>query len=455
MAKLSKWMKNNLNIGIRGSLDETIKALLLLGPPIKKTNVTSEQKINALQSSLKDILKNDKVLREEYKPLNSWLNGDEIKKINEKNLITENQFYYNFKKAIFFSSIIQQAISGLSDHKFKKKMQASRNVVDVQEIKKNETLNVEDPEKQEIGLKIEKRRDLELDQEKVSEKEKCHQPQIPQRFSFSESEQGAYVEPILGYVEKALSKYIKKHEKYIPSETIEKFMKTCYHRHLNYPSKIDLGGLLTFLTSNISLFKNGKSGQPLFHGRYRLNPSELFKSFKIEARDQNAHAITQKYGRWNDETLQRISTLSLEVVICLGVQDVQDEYKKLLEIRKQFDSELTKRLVSTAKEKSVLIDSKLDELTDFTLDIMNQLESSEKELKRIVQMAISKDELYLNVLRSINAKQDEDTRIEKFTKIMNILFEMKLKQKRMKADDNSKSNERKKVEVEVLNKSVE
>ncbi|CAG8727659.1 14482_t:CDS:2, partial [Funneliformis caledonium] len=420
MTKLSKWMKNNLNIGIRGSLDETIKALLLLGPPIKKTNVTSEQKINALQTSLKGILKNDKALREEYKPLNSWLNGDEIKKINEKNLITENQFYYNFKKAIFFSSIIQQAISGLSDHEFKKKMQAN----------------------------------LELDQEKVSEKEKYHQPQIPQRFSFSESEQGAYVEPILGYVEKALSKYIKKHEKYIPSETIEKFMKTCYHRHLNYPSKIDLGGLLTFLTSNISLFKNGKSGQPLFHGRYRLNPSELFKSFKIEARDQNAHAITQQYGRWNDETLQRISTLSLEVVICLGVQDVQDEYNKLLEIRKQFDSELTKRLVSTAKEKSVLIDSKLDELTDFTLDIMNQLESSEKELKRIVQMAISKDELYLNVLRSINEKQDEDTRIEKFTKIMNILFEMKLKQKSMKADDNSKSNERKKDEVEVLNKSV-
>ncbi|CAI2169755.1 12123_t:CDS:2 [Funneliformis geosporum] len=436
MVKLSKWIKNNLNISIRNTLDETIKALLLLDPPINKKTVASEQ-TNVLRNTLKDLLHRNKDLQEEYKPiLNTWRNDNKKKNINEKNLQINEKFLSNFKRAIFFSSVIQHAIGGLSNDEIKKEFQERRNVVDEQKVEHNETLIVKDPEiGQEVDLEIKMGRDLELKQEN---KEKSHQLQIPQRFSFSESEQGAFVEPILVHVEKALMKFVKKHEKNIPYENVESFVKTCYPRRLSNLSDIDLRGLLNFFIKNNSLFITGQSDQTLFHGRYRLNPCELFKFFKIEAGDHNAHAITQQHGRWNDETLQRISTLSLEVAICLGVQDVQEEYNKLMEIRNNFDSELTKRLASTANEKRELVDSKLDELTDLVLDIMNQLESSEKELKRIVQMAISKDDIFLNILRSVYAIQDEDTKIKKFIKLMNILFEMKLKPKRIKSDDEKK-----------------
>ena len=83
-------------------------------------------------------------------------------------------------------------------------------------------------------------------------------------------------------------------------------------------SDADLLCLLNFTIQNISLFTTRQSDQTLFCGQYKLNPSDLLMFFKVEARNYNAHAITQSNGRWNDEKLQRLSTLALEVVICLG-----------------------------------------------------------------------------------------------------------------------------------------
>ncbi|CAG8642576.1 3806_t:CDS:2, partial [Paraglomus brasilianum] len=100
----------------------------------------------------------------------------------------------------------------------------------------------------------------------------------------------------------------------------------------------------------------------------------------------NAHAITQSNGRWNDEKLQRLSTLALEVVICLGGQD---EYEQLVEIKRKLDFEIMERLISTVNgthednevdhqiKKRKLRDleleedkCQLEELTDFALDII-------------------------------------------------------------------------------------
>ena len=143
-------------------------------------------------------------------------------------------------------------------------------------------------------------------------------PPIPQRFSFSPSEQGSYVEPILQYVERALFRFIISNEEYIPLEIVKNFTSKCNPpRQINF-SDADLLCILNFIIQNITLFTTGHSNQTLFHGEYKLDPSELFKSFKIEARHHNAHAITQPMGRWNDKELQRLSTLALKVIVCLG-----------------------------------------------------------------------------------------------------------------------------------------
>ena len=81
-------------------------------------------------------------------------------------------------------------------------------------------------------------------------------------------------------------------------------------------SDADLLCILNFVIKNISLFTLGQY-QTLFQGPHKTDPSFLFKSFK-EARNHNAHGITHLEGRWCDEKLQRLSTLALEVIICLG-----------------------------------------------------------------------------------------------------------------------------------------
>jgi len=60
------------------------------------------------------------------------------------------------------------------------------------------------------------------------------------------------------------------------------------------------------------------SDQTLFYGEYKLKPLDVLQSFKIEARNHHAHGITESKGKWNDEKLQRLSTLALELVDCLG-----------------------------------------------------------------------------------------------------------------------------------------
>jgi hypothetical protein len=79
-------------------------------------------------------------------------------------------------------------------------------------------------------------------------------------------------------------------------------------------SDADLLCLLNFIIQNISLFTLGQY-QTLFHGSNNIDPSFIFKSFKVVARHHNAHGLK---GRWSDEKLQRLSTLALEVTACLG-----------------------------------------------------------------------------------------------------------------------------------------
>ncbi|CAJ0758230.1 20297_t:CDS:2 [Entrophospora sp. SA101] len=155
-----------------------------------------------------------------------------------------------------------------------------------------------------------------LNGQKVKEeKEDNLLSRIPHKFSFSASKQGSYVEPILEHVEKALFRFVVKNRDYIPSDT---------------------------------------------------------------ARNHHVHGITKSKGKWNDEKLQRLSTLALELVDCLGDEDA---FESLLVIKQNLSSELTEQYVLPMKRrhennedeiqerKRHMTDEELGELIDFALNI--------------------------------------------------------------------------------------
>ncbi len=150
----------------------------------------------------------------------------------------------------------------------------------------------------------------------ISERESS--PPILQKYSFTPAEQDSYVEPILQYIERALYKFIVKYENYISFEVVKNFTAKCNPPHQVNFSDADLLCILNFIIQNITLFMTGHSNQILFHEEHKIDLSDLLNSFKIEIRNHNAHAITQPMGRWNDEELQRLSTLALKVIICFG-----------------------------------------------------------------------------------------------------------------------------------------
>jgi len=98
---------------------------------------------------------------------------------------------------------------------------------------------------------------------------------------------------------------------------VRNFVSKCNPPKKDDFSDADLLCLLDFIMQNINLFTLGQH-QTLFHGSNNINPSFIFKSFKVEARHHNAHGITNLKGRWSDEKLLRLSTLALEVTVCLG-----------------------------------------------------------------------------------------------------------------------------------------
>ncbi|CAI2178166.1 9375_t:CDS:2 [Funneliformis geosporum] len=196
-------------------------------------------------------------------------------------------------------------------------------------------------------------------------------------------------------------KFIVKHENYIPSEVVKNFTAKCNPpRQVDF-SDADLLCILNFIIHNITLFTTGHSNQTLFHGEYKIDPSDLLKSFKIEARNHNAHAITQPMGRWNDEELQRLSTLALKVIVCLGDNELFDP---LIKIKNELNDKLTERLTLRIENK----DEDLADLVDFALDNINKIKSSNKEnIKQILQLAMNKDHTFFNIWKRLAFRKDK------------------------------------------------
>ncbi|CAI2186423.1 9971_t:CDS:2 [Funneliformis geosporum] len=391
--KLSRWLKKNLKGNIRNNLDATIENLLRLDPPINRKSVISEQK-KALLSSIKVLLKNNK--EKEYELLKMWLNSEERKKEIGRTLkIIDKKHQATFKRAKFFSSVVQHAIGSLTDYEFEKETQkrnpsSPRIFPPTSPIKANPAHT---PTSQPPPSPSPK-------EDRKEKGQGASSLEIPQHFSFSPSEQGAYAEPIIQYVDKAFFRYIKKHQKYIPCSTVESFAARYY----------------------------------------KLNPTDLFKSFKNEARNHLAHGITQSKGRWNDERLQRLSALALEVVVCLGDKKA---FEQLKEVKQKLESELMERRTRVMKRKrkeheedenvrkKSPKDIDLRNLLDFSLYMVSKLESDdEKELKRMVQLAVDIDNAFVNIWRGLESQENEYEKVEKFVILMNFRFDMHLKVKK-------------------------
>ena len=77
------------------------------------------------------------------------------------------------------------------------------------------------------------------------------------------------------------------------------------------------------------------------------------------------------------------------------------------------------------ERKRHMTDEELGELIDFALNIINKLESENKEhLNQIVRLAVDKNEAFINIRRALVTSKDKSAKIRKFISLMNIRFDM-------------------------------
>ena len=101
------------------------------------------------------------------------------------------------------------------------------------------------------------------------------------------------------------------------------------------------------------------------------------------------------------------------------------------------DNKLTERLSLTADQKrlnkvvEIANQESEDEyhadLVDFALYMINKLQSSKEDVKQILQLAVNKDNTFMNIYKSLvfqKNKKDKSVIVEKFIAIMNIQYDM-------------------------------
>ncbi|CAB4405524.1 unnamed protein product [Rhizophagus irregularis] len=140
-------------------------------------------------------------------------------------------------------------------------------------------------------------------------------PSLRQKFSFTDSEQGAFVEHIINLAKKAIYKFLVDNERNIPLNVVMDFVfKQRPPVNIDF-SNADLLCMLNFIIDNINIFIRVLA----FHGQYKTRPVELFSNFKKNVRNKMVHGIvTDDKGRWNNHSLQNVAILACEIIICVG-----------------------------------------------------------------------------------------------------------------------------------------
>ncbi|RIA91571.1 hypothetical protein C1645_821886 [Glomus cerebriforme] len=189
-------------------------------------------------------------------------------------------------------------------------------------------------------------------------------PPVKQEFSFTSSEQGGIIEPLLNIVEKAFYKFLVDNERYIPS-----------------------------MLWNPSVLNND------------------LLNFKKNVRNKVAHGIVvDEKGRWSDHDLQHVSILACDVVLCLG-----GDRKEVSSNKENIDNEIVQRWINKADkdhshspQKRKLDDTSFGKIIEFILDILEKTEEIEEGDKRkILRLALDEDEYLIKLWRAIKIEEKQ------------------------------------------------
>ncbi|RGB24604.1 hypothetical protein C1646_676244 [Rhizophagus diaphanus] len=88
---------------------------------------------------------------------------------------------------------------------------------------------------------------------------------------------------------------------------------------------------------------------------------------------------------------------------------------------------LSKKKYEEEKEcntKRCLTNMEYGEFTDFALFLVNKLERNEKQVEKVIQMAMDKNEVLVDIWRSLISQEDKDMKIKKFVALTNIQFDI-------------------------------
>ncbi|CAB4496328.1 unnamed protein product [Rhizophagus irregularis] len=268
-------------------------------------------------------------------------------------------------------------------------------------------------------------------------------PPINQAFSFNENEQGAIVEPFINSAEETAYEFLVKNESIIPSEIVEKFVAKQRPPISKDFRNADLLCMLNFIIENIKIF----SKKSLFHGKYKANPTELLMNFKKNVRHKVAHGIViNGKGRWCDHSLQDVSILACEVIVCLG-----GNYEEALSNKENIDKEIVRRWVNkdlqkrkldevlsdkenlNAPQKRRLGNPNFGKMTEFVLNTLEELEETEKgSKKKILELTMNENEYITKFWESVRTEERKE-QVRRFIQFTNLMFEVvKLKDEKLR-----------------------
>ena len=258
--KLSTWLRSGV---IEENVKDTLRSTIIALHTICPLNVAQ----SSIRNSLHDILFNDKDFRQKspaHKTIFDWFESSS----------KQTRPVAIFKKTRLYSSVVgQDSSSGTTIDNY------------------NNNSNNDKEHKREPS------------------------PQVKQVFSFTDSEQGAVIEPLLNLVEKTFYKFLVDNERHIPLDVVKSFCEKQRPPVSTDFGDADLLCMINFVIENVKHF----SKKSLFHGKYKANPIELLRNFKNNVRNKMAHGIiVDEKGRWSDHDLQHVSILACEIVIFLG-----------------------------------------------------------------------------------------------------------------------------------------
>jgi hypothetical protein len=101
----------------------------------------------------------------------------------------------------------------------------------------------------------------------------------------------------------------------------------------------------------------------------------------------------------------------------------EDEEQLITTTKRKHEDE--EQLITTTKRKhedeTTTKSRDLGELTDFALEIINKLDSSDESKQQIVRLALERNVTFINIKESL---MNESTKINKFISLMNSQFNM-------------------------------